>query len=146
MPLPQFNDSGDLPAGVHPASLDDVVARFGPGSKQRQAATDRLIQIHRLAQSTGCVDRLVVFGSYVTDDPEPNDVDVVLVMRNEFRSDTCSEEASILFDHSRTNDELGSSVFWIRPDMLLGESIEQFLAFWQTKRDGHLRGIVEITP
>ena len=146
MPLPQFNDSGDLPAGVHPASLDEVVVRFGSGSTQRRAATDRHIRIHRLAQSTSSIDHFIVFGSYVTDEPEPNDVDVVLVMRNEFRSDSCSDEASILFDHSRANDELGASVFWIRPDMLLGEPIEQFVAFWQTKRDGQRRGIVEITP
>lgn len=136
MPLPLVNESGDLPEGVHAASLDEAIARFGSGSIQRRAATDRLTQIHRLAQSTGCLDQLIVFGSYVTDEPEPNDDDVVLVMRNDFRSDTCSEEASILFDHSRATDELGASVFWIRPDMLLGEPIEQFVAFWQTKRDG----------
>jgi hypothetical protein len=30
--------------------------------------------------------------------------------------------------------------------MLLGERIEDFLAFWQTKRDGKKRGIVEVKP
>jgi hypothetical protein len=46
----------------------------------------------------------------------------------------------------RADDELGASVFWVRPEMLLGEPLEQFLAFWQTKRDGKRRGIVEIVP
>lgn len=63
MPLPEFNEFGDLPAGVHPASLSEVVIRFGVGPAQRQAVTD-----------------------------------------------------------------------------------ERFLAFWQTKRDGRRRGVVEIQP
>jgi hypothetical protein len=95
---------------------------------------------------TGHLDRFVVFGSYVTDVDEPNDVDVILVMRNDFRSEDCSPEVSALFDHARANDELGASVFWVRPYMLLGEPLEQFLAFWQTRRDGRRRGVVEIQP
>jgi hypothetical protein len=102
--------------------------------------------VYQLALASGHLDRLLVFGSYVSDVNEPNDVDVVLVMRNEFRSEDCPAESSVLFDHARANDELGASVFWIRPDMLLGESLEAFFAFWQTKRDGRRRGVVEIHP
>ena len=98
-----------------------------------------------MAVATGHLDRLVVFGSYVSDVSEPNDVDVILVMRNDFRSENCPMECTVLFDHARAHDELGASVFWLRPDMLVGEPLGQFLAFWQRKRDGRLRGIVEIT-
>ncbi|HQU42466.1 MAG TPA: nucleotidyltransferase domain-containing protein [Pirellulales bacterium] len=146
MPLPEFNEFGDLPAGCHSATLDEVIARFGSGTAQRAEVTTRLQRIHQLSAQTGQVARLVVFGSYVTDASEPNDVDVVVVMREEFRSENCPREASLLFDHNRANDELGASVFWIRPEMLLGESLEEFLAFWQTTRDGRRRGIVEIRP
>ena len=66
-------------------------------------------------------------------------------MRNEFRPEHCLPESSALFDHARADGELGASIFWVRPDMLLGEPLEQFLAFWQTKRDGRRRGIVEIS-
>lgn len=58
----------------------------------------------------------------------------------------CSAEVSLLFDHSRAHDELGASVFWIRPEMLIGETLEEFVNFWQTRRDGRRRGIVEIEP
>lgn len=144
MTLPAFNEFGDLPEGNHPASLIEVVARFGTGTAQRRAVTERLQRIHQLAVATGHLDRLMVFGSYVSDVSAPNDVDVILVMRNDFRSEDCPAEAAVLFDHARAQNELGASVFWVRPDMLLGEPLEQFLAFWQTKRDGHRRGIVEI--
>lgn len=144
MPLPNFNEFGDLPEGIHPASLAEVIARFGSGEAQRIAVTNRFQRIYQLAAATGYLDKLIVFGSYVSDTKEPNDVDAILVMRNDFHSENCPSESSVLFDHARASDELGASIFWVRPDMLLGEPLEQFLAFWQIKRDGRRRGIVEI--
>jgi hypothetical protein len=146
MPLPEFTEFGDLPEGNHQASLAEVVARFGTGMAQRQAVTDRLRRIYGLALATGYLDRVVVFGSYVSDIDEPNDVDVILVMGNDFRAEDCPTESLVLFDQARANAELEASIFWVRPDMLLGEPLEQFLAFWQTKRDGQRRGVVEIHP
>lgn len=72
MPLPEYNDNGDLPEGVHEATLDEVVARFGTGSEQRVEVTARLRRILALASSTGGLDRMVVFGSYVSSKPDPN--------------------------------------------------------------------------
>jgi hypothetical protein len=144
MPLPEFNDCGDLPEGIHSATLDDVVIRFGTGTDQRLEVTKRLRRILQLATVTGYLDRFVVFGSYVSDVEDPNDVDVVLVMRNEFRPEQCPSASMPLFNHTTAHDELGASVFWLRPDMLLGEPLEDFLSFWQIKRDGRRRGIVEI--
>jgi len=146
MALPPFNEAGDLPEGIHPESLDGVLARFGRGSDQPRTVTTRLRRIVELAITTGNLDYLVVFGSYVSDKEAPNDVDVILVMRDDFRSETCPAGSSALFDHSRAHDELGASIFWVRPDMLMGEPLVAFLSHWQTKRDGTQRGIVEIRP
>jgi hypothetical protein len=146
MPLPDFNEFGDLPPGRHPALLSEVVMRFGSGTAQRTDAMDRLRRIYELAVATGRLDRLVVFGSFVSDVPEPNDVDVILVMQDDFRPENCPAESLVLFDHRRADGELGASVFWVRPAMLLGEPLEQFLAHWQRKQDGRRRGIVEIRP
>lgn len=146
MPLPGFNEFGDLPPGRHVASLEEVVTRFGSGTGQRQEVTTRLYQIHRLAMSTGHLERLVVFGSYVSDVAEPNDVDVILVMRSDFVIENCPVESLVLFDHRRADEELGASVFWLRPEMLLGEPLDEFLTRWERKRDGKRRGIVEIRP
>ena len=146
MPLPEFNDFGDLPAGRHAASVDEVLTRFGSGTPQRQNVTDRLRRIHALAVATGHLDRLVIFGSYVSDVAEPNDVDIILVMGSDFAIEECPADSLVLFDHARADEELGASVFWIRPEILLGEPLEQFLAHWEWKRDGSRRGIVEIRP
>jgi hypothetical protein len=112
----------------------------------RQEVTHRLQRIWELAQATAKLDRLIIFSSYVSDTPSPKDVDVILVMQDDFRPEDCDEELQVLFDHRRAQLELGASVFWIRPGMLLGEPLEAFIAHWQIKRDGNRRGIVEVKP
>lgn len=146
MPLPDFNEAGDLPEGIHHASITEVTERFGTGSPQRQEVTGRLRRVYDLAAATGGLERLIIFGSYVTANPAPNDVDVILVMRDDFRLAGCPAEALALFDHDRAHREIGASIFWIRPGMLLKEPIDRFVAHWQIKRGGDKRGIVEVRP
>jgi hypothetical protein len=97
-----------------------------------------------LARGTGQLQSLIVFGSFVTAKVRPNDVDVILVMNDNFRFEDCDEKKIVLFSHERAQQELGASIFWIRPSLLINDSLELFIARWQQKRDGGLRGIVEI--
>ena len=80
MALPPLTEEGELPAGVHLAPLSEVRARFGVGSARRKTLILRLERIHRVAQATGRLARFVVFGSFVTSKPEPQDVDLFLLM------------------------------------------------------------------
>ena len=66
MALPAFNKEGDLPPGVHSATLREVLERFGQGSVQRCAVAERLTRVYQLVTSTGQLARFVVFGSFVT--------------------------------------------------------------------------------
>jgi hypothetical protein len=144
MPLPQLNEAGELPAGVHQATMDEVLAQFGSGTTQRQAVTARLRHIYHLARATRKLDRLILFGSYITAKPDPNDVDIVLVMRDDFDVQACDEEGRQLFDHPRAAEVFGASVFWIRPALLVLETLEEFIAHWQITRNQTRRGIVEV--
>lgn len=144
MSLPNLNSEGELPEGVHQATIDEILARFGSGTPQRQAVTARLRRIYDLAKATGKLERLILFGSYITATPDPNDVDIVLVMRNDFEVQACDEDTRGLFDHLRAAVVFGASIFWIRPAMLLLETLEEFIAHWQIKRDQTRRGIVEV--
>ena len=40
--------------------------------------------------------------------------------------------------------KLMPSVFWVRPSLLFLETLEEFIAGWQVKRDQTRRGIVEV--
>jgi len=144
MPLPQLNRTGELPEGVHQATLDEVIAQFGSGSAQRQEVTARLQRVYHLAYATRKLERLILFGSYITAKPDPNDVDVVLVIRDDFDVQACDEESQKLFDHLCAAETFGASVFWIRPTLLVLETLEEFIAHWQRTRDQTRRGIVEV--
>ncbi len=144
MGLPIFNKFGDLPPGVYVATIEEVVARFGSGSAQRKTATQNLLRIYEVARAIGKVQRFIVFGSYITWKGAPNDVDVILVMADDFDVAAYDEFARTLFDHEAATAEFGASIFWIRPSHIIGEPIEEFVSFWQRKRDQTLRGIVEI--
>jgi hypothetical protein len=76
----------------------------------------------------------------------PRDVDVVLIMNADFRLEQASRESRTLFSHADTEARFGASVFWIREGMLDEGRMREFLETWQTKRDGTMRGIVEVKP
>jgi hypothetical protein len=144
MALPEFNDQGDLPPGLHRATLAEALARFGPGTEARRQATAVLLRVHRAVAATPKLERFVIFGSYVTAKAEPQDVDLILVMKDDFSLAGCEEATRVLFDHQRAQAEVGASIFWLCPGVLLRESLEAFLLGWGTKRDLTRRGIVEV--
>ncbi len=133
MSLPEFNEFGDLPEGVHVVSLPEIITRFGSGSSQREAVTARLQRIYELAIGTGGLDRFIVFGSDVSDKLAPNNVDVFLMMQYDFHVNACSPEALALFDHNRAASELGASIFWVRPDAFWAPLDHFSIAHWQVK-------------
>ena len=53
MALPDFDGRGDLPDGLHRATLAEVVERFGLESEARRRVTAVLERIHQLASATG---------------------------------------------------------------------------------------------
>jgi hypothetical protein len=144
MPLPDFNANGDMPPAVHRAAWTEVMGRFGGGAGQRDVCTQRLAHIYELARRTGGLQRFVMFGSYVTAKPNPNDVDVILIMDDAFRLENCPMESRGLFDHAVAQARFGASIFWMRPALLIGETVEQFIVYWQIKRGGGQRGIVDV--
>ena len=144
MPLPNLNHEGELPEGIHPATIDEVVAQFGSGTEQRVVVTERLKHIYQLAKETGHFQRLLIFGSYITAKPKPNDIDVVIIFDDDFDMAACNEDVKKLLNHQQAATEFGASVFWMRPSLLFLETIDEFIAGWQVKRDGTRRGIIEV--
>jgi len=140
---PEFNDSGDLPMGIHTASLEEVLNHFGNGSPQREAVAQRLKRIHKLAHQTGKVVRFIVYGSFVTTKMSPNDIDIFLIMDDSFEVQKVEGEASIIFNHMQAHNYEGGSIFWVRRIGAFGGE-ENAVNFWQTKRNGKNRGIVEV--
>jgi predicted nucleotidyltransferase len=142
MPIPPFTVTGDLPPGVHRATLAETVERFGRGSFQRQVLAQRLERIHQLAHEAGHVRRFVVFGSFVTNKQDPNDVDIFMIVEDAFEPPVLGE-ARFVFEHTAAQDRLGASIFWMRQRATFGRE-QAFMEEWQATREEGQRGIVEI--
>jgi Family of unknown function (DUF6932) len=140
---PEFNEDGDLPVGVHQATLVEVVEHFGRGNSQRRLVAQRLTRIYDLVISTNRMVRFVVYGSFVTNKPDPNDVDIFLLMEDGFDPAEVTSEADFIFDHMAAHTRGGASVFWTtRWGALGGEQMT--IEDWQYKRDDTRRGIIEV--
>jgi predicted nucleotidyltransferase len=140
---PKFSDSGDLPPGIHQSNLSDVIEYFGKGGFQRAIVAARLQRVYSLAMETGHVSRFIIFGSFVTNKSDPQDIDIFLLMDDQFDVQRVTGEARILFDHLAAQNYEGASIFWLRRMAALhGE--EAAIDSWQIKRDGNKRGIVEV--
>ena len=142
--LPPFNERGDLPPGVHQAGWGEIAPRFGSGFV-RQSLMRTLRHVHTLAARTGHLERFLIFGSFVTEKTAPGDLDIVLVMAEAFVLEKAPRETRVLFSHADADTRFGASVFWIRRGILEDDEVAAFLDFWQTRRDGAKRGIVEVT-
>jgi hypothetical protein len=143
--LPPFTAHGDLPPGLHRATLAEVLERFGSGSPQRMLVGLRREHIYNVAWATGHLARCVIFGSFVTAKPFRNDVDVFLLMEDTFDVSQLTGEALLLFEHTVVQTRFGASVFWLRRLAVLDDE-ETTLSYWQITREGYHRGVVEIIP
>ena len=140
---PAFDNDGDLPVGIHQATLAQTLQHFGAGTLQRERVAQQLEHIFKLANSTGQVARFIVFGSFVTVKPAPGDVDIFLLMEDTFDLDQIDGEAALVFDHQEAQNILGASVFWSRKLAAIGGE-QEAVEYWQIKRDNTYRGVVEV--
>ncbi len=132
--IPEFDDHGYLPPGVHIATLDEVDHRFGQQSELRRVQMQSLRWLVETAGRAG-VRRIVINGSFVTDLLEPNDVDCVLLVGSDFPLDEAAEkefEEGMPFLELQFVDDQGFAYF-----------VERFYA---TDRDGINKGMIEIRP
>ena len=132
--IPDCNDDGYLPAGIHPANLDEIAARFGRESELRQAQMESVRWLVDLARRAG-VQRIIVNGSFVTDKLEPNDVDCVLLIGPGFPHDAAAEA------------ELLAGLPFINMELVDPEAFRQFTErTFATDRNLVPKGMVEVVP
>ena len=85
--IPPFNDNGFLPPGIHPASLERIERRFGTSTEIRQAQFQSVRWLLDVIQGQPGILRVILNGSFVTDIPEPNDVDCAILIDEQFDTD-----------------------------------------------------------
>lgn len=139
--IPDFNRSGLLPPGIHPASWAELVDRFGDNPTRSKLLVGLRAALENL-KNAGC--RIAyIDGSFVTDKEYPNDFDA------------CWEEAGVdpyLLDPVLLTFDLGRAMQKAKyfgelfPASVVADAGGlSFLEFFQTdKNTGKLKGIVAI--
>ena len=64
-------------------------------------------------------------------------------MDDSFNGGTLHGESALLFDHAAADVHFGASVFWVRRLLAMGGE-QPMVEYWQAKRCGGQRGIIEI--
>lgn len=140
--LPKWTDEGLLPAGIHPASWDDVLSAFG-GSQWRGVLLLGLRDVAVALASAGC-SALWLDGSFVTDDELPSDYDACWDWREVDRGLL----DPLLLDYSRAG-RAAIKAKYLGDVLLAGAGLGSgwpFVEFFQRTRDGQRKGIVLLNP
>jgi hypothetical protein len=130
--IPGFDDNGYLPPGIHKATLEEIAERFGQESAVRKAEMRSLGWLVDVAKRAGVL-RIIVNGSFVTDELEPNDVDCALLLGRDFPRD---REAAA---------ELKEELPFLQTDLLTEEYFDYYIdAVFGTDRQGVAKGMIEV--
>jgi predicted nucleotidyltransferase len=141
--LPELTAEGDLPPGVYVANWQEFQSRFGRSSPRRVWLSGRLRELLKLAAISGKLRRVFVWGSFVTAKPVPKDLDILLIMDEEFEVERIAALAQAVFDSVRAKLLFESDVFWARAS--IGDEVLQlWLETYQVSRSFRKRGIVEL--
>ncbi|MCP3959838.1 MAG: hypothetical protein GY719_18475 [bacterium] len=139
--IPDFRDDGCLPKGVHMATEAEVTFRFGASTPRRRRLVLRLrrwLELSRLTNSR----RFLVDGSFVTAKNEPNDIDAVVLLAEDFEQQVARESDAAL--------ELEEMLLTRRPEEIFAAEDARDWTEWVSffcrtrERDGRRKGVVEI--
>jgi hypothetical protein len=130
--LPEFDEHGYLPPGVHRATFEEVAARFGWQSELRRIEIESLGWLIELVRKAGG-ERLIVNGSFVTAKLEPNDVDCLVLAGPDFPRDRVAESQML------------AGIPFVEVQVVVQETFDVFLErvfFRDRKRNP--KGVVEV--
>lgn len=137
--LPNLKKSGLLPVGIYPTTWSELIEKFGI-NEHRLKLLEGLKKGLNLLQQYGCTEACVD-GSFVTNKPFPNDVDVCY-------DNTRMNWKKFIKDHPEFNDVKNGSK--IQKEKYQSEFYpynafeDSILQFFQFDRDHNPKGIVKL--
>ena len=143
--LPPLNDAGLLPPGIHQSTLEELRGRFArfQQSDRRPQLWAGFEQFVREAKACGLASVILVNGSFVTSKPDPNDIDVILVVSgHDFARDLSPAEYNVL-SARRVRRRHGLDILVASEN---SEQYHRYLSLFQQLRwkPNQLKGIVRI--
>lgn len=139
--IPDIRDDGYLPEGLHMATEAAVMFRFGASTNPRRRLALRLRRWIELSRAVSA-QRLFVDGSFVTVKPEPNDVDAVVWLPEDFAERVSRGDLEAV--------ELETMLLTRRPEEIFAaedrRDWDDWIEFFGRTRepDGRRKGLVEV--
>ena len=142
--IPPFDDTGDLPPGLHTATWAEFRARFCrfAQSDRRLQLCQRLEQLVDDARASGIVTRILVGGSMVRVAAEPNDFDCIIVLRAEIHYDTLRPDQLQIANARIARDRYMGDIFIAREEQ---STLSLYIDFFSRNRNGKIIGMIEVT-
>ena len=137
--IPASNALGELPPGIHTATLDEVEAVFAK-TPRRRTLFDGLRRAMQNLKATG-VRRVFIDGSFVTTKANPNDVDGCWEWSEDVNLDLLDP---VFLDFSRQRQAMKEKYgldFFLANWVEAGSGLT-FLDFFQLNRSDEPKGIV----
>ena len=144
--IPPFNQDGFLPEGIYDCTMEEAAERFGAfqTSDRRPQLRAKLIEFLGEARASAFVEAVLIDGSFVTSKPDPNDIDIVLVVaaNYDFAKDLPPALYNLLAQH-RVRTRFGFDIVVVKNG---SENLKQAVAFFQQvkQRPGLKKGILRI--
>jgi hypothetical protein len=141
--IPDYNIDGNLPEGIYLVEEEEFINHFSSSSARRKWLGDRMRELLALIKSTGQLDRIFVWGSFVSAKESPNDLDILLLMKETFQLERICEDSKVIFDHVAARIRFHIDIFWSKST--IGEkTLHLWLDTYQIAKDFKRRGIVEV--
>jgi hypothetical protein len=126
--------------------MDEAVNRFGAfqTSDRRPQLWAKFTQFIQELTRCDFIEAVLLHGSFVTATPEPNDIDIVLVVASNYDLSTdLPPVVYSLLSHNRVRRRFGFDIVVVRND---SENLEQAVAFFQQvkQRPGVKKGILRV--
>lgn len=139
--IPDFREDGYLPEGLFVATESEVTFRFGAFTPQRRRLVLRLRRWIELARSVGA-KRLFVDGSFVTAKPNPDDVDAVVWLNDDFESRVLAGDSNAVELEAMLVSRVPEEIFAAEDRRDWDDWIEFFSR--TREEDGRRKGLVEV--
>jgi hypothetical protein len=143
LPIPPFREDGWLPIGHHPATWEEIVARFGGSAGSRRAAlTAKLLAWRDAVRACGVIAVLLLNGSYVSAKEEPGDFDVLLIGPPDIQGKKDANPVlSALLDTEEVERRYDCSLFYVPSDSAY---LVDIITLWDVTEDKVAKGSIEV--
>jgi hypothetical protein len=142
--IPPFDDTGELPPGLHTATWDEFRTRFCRfvQSDRRLKLCQHPEQLVDNAGASGIVTRILVGGSMVRATAEPNDFDCIVVLHADTQYETLHPDQLQIADARLARSRYLGDIFVAREGQ---RALSLYIDFFSRNRDGKIIGMVEVT-